>query len=170
MMFQVLVKEHAPMLVSYLASFTRSREDAEDVAQETFVKAYVNFEQFSEEKGHFAAWLRGIGRNLAVDHYRRTKRMVALDPQVLEGVDEMFSAADQAGEGDAWDDRVSFLRRCVEMLPERLRTACDLHYYKGLGAKSVAEKIGATLSAVLKRLERARRSLRDCMDRKLSIS
>jgi DNA-directed RNA polymerase specialized sigma24 family protein len=57
----------------------------------------------------------------------------------------------------------------MRSLPDRLREACLLHYFEGLAVKEVSQKLNASLDAVLKRLERARKSLRGCIERKLSL-
>jgi len=169
-MFELLVTEHSPMLVSYLAGMSGSRHEAQDLAQDVFVKAYRQFESFSGDGAGFAAWLRRIGRNLYIDRYRRSRRMEVRDPAILEGMEEIFSAADGYGAGDTWVERVSTLRSCLEQLPERLRVVCRLHYFEELAARAIAARLRIRFAAVRKRLERARRQLRICMERKLGLA
>ncbi|MBN1675108.1 MAG: RNA polymerase sigma factor [Kiritimatiellae bacterium] len=169
-MFELLVAEHAPMLVSYLCALTGSRPDAEDLAQETFLKAYRNFERFETKGGNFPGWLRRIGRNLFIDKFRRSKKVVFSDPEILEGIEDMFSGMDRHGTGDTWPEQISSLRECLTRLPEGLGSVCRFHYFEGLTAKIIAGRLGVTLAAVLKRLERARAALRECMERKLGLS
>ena len=168
-MFGVLVEQHSPMLVSYLAALTGSRSEAEDIAQETFIRAYHRFSRFDERGGGFPAWLRTIGKNMAMDRYRRSKRMTVLSASTLEGVEEVFAAADGFGSGDTWAERIVSLNECLEALPEKLGSVCRLHYFMDLRAKVIAEKLEIGLQTVLKRLQRARSALRECMDMKLGL-
>jgi len=169
-MFDLLVLEHSAMLVSYLAAMTRSLPDAEDIAQEAFVKAYKNFEKFDKKGGNFAAWLRRIGRNTLIDRSRRAQRVVFSDPEILEGAEDVFAAADSYGRGDTWPERVESLRECLTRLPEPQRVVCGFHYFDGCTAKLIAQKLEIKLAAVLKRLQRARESLRACVERKMGLS
>jgi DNA-directed RNA polymerase specialized sigma24 family protein len=59
------------------------------------------------------------------------------------------------------------VEECYERLPEALRTVCRLHYFEGQKAWEIAENLTVNLAAVLKRLERARNALRDCVRSKL---
>src|SRR5262247_286416 len=102
--FEVLVEEHAPMLVSFLAGLTGSEEEAHDLAQETFLRAYLNFDRFGGKGMNFAAWIRTIGRNLFIDRHRARKAAVLNDPTLLEGIEDVFRAADGFGSGDRWTD------------------------------------------------------------------
>src|SRR5215467_5613774 len=90
--FEVLVEEHTPMLVSYLASLTGSVEEAHDLAQDTFLRAYANFERFGGKGQNFAAWIRTIGRNLVIDLSRSKKRSAISDSALLEGIEDVFRA------------------------------------------------------------------------------
>lgn len=169
--FDVLVREHAAMLVTYLCGMTRSRAEAEDIAQEAFVKAFRRFDQFGDRGTNFAAWLRRIARNTFINRYHRAgRRTVVVEPGVFEGMEDVFAAADEYGQGDTWTERLAALRECLSDLPERLHAVCRLHYYEGRKAKDVAAGLGVKLNAVLKRLERARGALRACIERKLGVS
>lgn len=71
--FEELVATHRSQLKSFLYRFTASREDAEDLCQETFIKAYKKFNTFRRESS-FKTWLFAIATNLAKDHLRAKKR------------------------------------------------------------------------------------------------
>lgn len=71
--FADLVKQHQPSLKSFLYRFTTSKEDAKDIAQETFTKAFKNFDTFTGNSS-FRTWLFSIATNLAKDHLRAKKR------------------------------------------------------------------------------------------------
>ena len=84
-------------------------------------------------------------------------------------MEDVFRAADGHGTGDTWRERVGGLRECLERLPETMKEVCRLHYFRGLTAKGIGSRIGAKLGTVLKRLERARKLLRECIERRLGL-
>lgn len=169
-MFEAHIEQHAAMLVSYLASMTGDVQLAQDLAQQSFLRAFRRFATYDRAKGSFPTWLRTIARNQAIDHFRKSGRVVAMDPQTLEGLEEVYGGTDRYGAGDTWTERVAALRECLKELTEPLRAACDLFYWHGLPTRAVAERLGAHQTTVLKRLQRARECLAVCIGRKLELA
>jgi RNA polymerase sigma-70 factor (ECF subfamily) len=168
--FEELVLEHSAMLVSFAAALTGSRHEAEDVAQEAFARAWRSRDRFSGPVAGFGSWLRTIARNVVVDRYRRGRSDVLENAAYVEGLEEVLAATEARAEGSSWTAAVAELLDCLEALPEVLREACRRYYFDGLTAREVAERSGAQLAAVLKRLERARGQLRACVERKLGMA
>lgn len=162
---EAVVEEHAPMLVSFIAGLMGSRQEAEDIAQDTFVRACRNFRSFEGDTLGFAAWLRTIARNQVTDRIRKRSREP--DQVRFDGVEELFAALDRPEDTGTWTDRVAPLRQCLQQLPDKLRDACYGHYFHGRSAGDVAERCGASRAAILKRLERARGLLKTCIERRL---
>jgi RNA polymerase sigma-70 factor (ECF subfamily) len=99
-------------------------------------------------------------------HYRKqNRRPLPLPDEVLELVDEHFENIDTQP-GDTWDDKVAALHECLEALPENHRAVVQGRYLEDEPAKSVAERLGISLEACKKRLQRARTMLADCLKRK----
>ncbi len=155
-----LYVRHGRQLVGYLRSHVGCADLAEDLAGDTFVRAFTNLGRY--HRGNFAAWLFRIGRNIAVDHHRRagTKR------EVLVG--EMWSEA--ASDPDPGPETVVIDRLETEMLSRRVqlalhrigadqRTSLMLRFYEGRTIADVAEVMGRSQGAVRVLQNRAVRSL-----------
>jgi len=166
--YAILVREHEAMVFSYLLSIVRDRHIAEDIAQETFLMAYKKLSTLKKTES-FAAWVRSIARNTAINEMRRRQREVPTDPGVLQGIEDLFAALDDKALADTWAERTAAVQKCFEKLPEAMRRVCELHYMEGKPTKNVANMLTVSLSAVHKRLERARRAVRRCVEKRLEL-
>lgn len=139
---------------------------AEDVTQDTFLRAYSALDQF--EGGAFRPWLLRIATNRSYDvlRYRRRRPAESLDAQLVE--EEPSWVASQGSEGDPERQAINQdLRRRLEAalgrLPEDQRVVVLLHDVEGYRYDEVAEIVGASLGTVKSRLSRARARLRDLL-------
>jgi RNA polymerase sigma-70 factor (ECF subfamily) len=153
-------------LLSFLLRYTGSRDDALDLAQETFVRAYENRHRY-QPRAKFASWLFTIASNLARNHARWRKRhpTVPLDaPADGEGKGESAALAVASAEPTPADsaereDLASAVREHIGRLPHDLRTAVLLFEYDELSHAEIAGALGCTPKAVESRLYRARELL-----------
>ncbi|EGQ25182.1 RNA polymerase sigma factor SigW [Mammaliicoccus sciuri] len=141
--------------------------EAEDIAQEAFVRAYVNLETF-DQKRKFSTWLYRIATNLCIDRIRKKKPDYYLDAQVpgTEGLD-MYSqiAADQRlpeeeVEKMEMKDRIQYE---VSRLPDKYRTIIILRYMEDLQLQEIADILEMPLGTVKTRVHRGREALRQQM-------
>ncbi len=167
--FEILVRQHEAMLLAYVLSCVEDRQLAEDIAQETFLVAYRRIETLRNPAA-FSAWLRGIARWKVVEALRRQPRDVPLTPEGLEAVEAAFLAFEERRAAEDWEERFRVVEECFRELPAKIGEACRLHYFEGLKARQVAEALEIDLNAVLKRLERARDAIRECVRHKLSLN
>lgn len=158
------------MLVSYAAAMTGSREEAEEVAQEAFVRAWRGFGRFKGSEKGFRSWLRTITRNVVIDRYRRNRNDVLHNAAYVKGMEDVLEATDRRAGDSSWSQGVADLRDCLEALPEDLRNACRYHYFEGLSSREIASRVDAQQATILKRLERARIQLRKCVEHKLRVT
>ena len=165
--FEVLAKQHEPMLMSYVSSLVADHKLAEDIAQQTLVIAYRKISELRDPAA-FPAWLRGIARLEAFAAMRRQGREVPIDPSLVQQMDEAYRQFEEHAPAETWEERFHLVEECYEHLPETLQTVCRLHYFEDRKAWQIAEHLALQLGAVLKRLERARISLRDCVHSKLA--
>ncbi len=166
---EALVDKHATMLQSYLTALLGSPVMAEDVVQDVFVRVIQKIHLFNPEKGSFPVWIRTIGRNLAFNLMRSKRREVLIDALEIEGIEDVFSALDDVDEEGDWTDRVQMLRQCMTMLSDPMSDTCKLFYFHRVKTADIAEYLEVTQALVLKRLERARCSLRLCIESKLQL-
>jgi RNA polymerase sigma-70 factor (ECF subfamily) len=166
--YEVLVREHERMLHAYLTGLLRDPALAEDVAQEAFIQAYRKLDTLRNKEA-FAAWLRAIAKNIALASLKRRGMEIPTDPVVLQGMEEVFNALDSRSLGESWEERAAIVKRCFEALPETLHTVCKLHYFEDRLARDIANALRISLSAVLKRLERSRHAIRECVEKNLRL-
>lgn len=166
--FAILAREHQHMLQAYVLGLVRDPVLAQDLTQEAFLKAFQKLATLRTTES-FPAWIRTIARRLACDHYAATAREIPTDPEVLQGMEDVFTALDSPARGDLWHDRLREVKGCFERLPPALRDVCRLHYFEDHQAQTIAQRLSLTTVTVWKRLERARGELRRCIEQRLGL-
>ncbi|MGD9690658.1 MAG: RNA polymerase sigma factor [Phycisphaerales bacterium] len=163
--FEILVHEHADMLVAFLRSLVVAPDVVDDLFQETMLVAWRRLEEFDRSRP-FGPWLRGIAAHLVLAHRRKAgaRRTMSCEPEVLEELERQFSAL-SARPGDTFRQRVEALRRCLDRLPEQMREAIELAYARGMMLRQIALALGSGEEAIKKRVQRAREALADCFTR-----
>jgi RNA polymerase sigma-70 factor len=164
-LFSALVREHAPMLLTYIRTMIDDPGTVDDVFQETMIVAWRRFDDYDSSRP-LARWLRGIARKLVLAHYRRLGRgPVYCDEAVLRAIDEQMAAIDHRT-GDTWNDKVAALDSCMERLSEPLRRSVELFYRDSWKTEEIAARMSTSREAIKKRLQRARDLLAECLHRK----
>jgi len=160
--FEELVARHRDKIYARAFSMVRNEDEAVDLAQETWVKAWQRIEQFQGESG-FATWLTRIAINLCLDHLRRQKRLRA---ESIEGMEEEGGVERQMpvviSNPTANLEREELRQRidaAISQLSVAHRTALVLHEFEGLEYKEVAQRMGCSIGTIMSRLFYARRRL-----------
>ncbi|MEZ4649869.1 MAG: sigma-70 family RNA polymerase sigma factor [Candidatus Eisenbacteria bacterium] len=155
--FQLLVERWQGRVLGYLARVLGSETEAEDVAQETFVKVYASAGSYRPD-GRFAGWLFRIARKQARSRLRR-KKIARFLPFV--GSEHDVSEPPRAEEDRRRHELREALRVALGSLPARQREAFVLRYDARLGQREIARELGTSVSAVETLLHRAKRALRE---------
>jgi RNA polymerase sigma-70 factor (ECF subfamily) len=129
--------------------------DAEDLTARTFEKAWRERHRYRRDVAAFSTWLFTIARNIAVDHYRRSRRLVPLSSAANVAAAAGSPEDEAAHRSDA--DRLS---RLLATLPERDRELLALKYGAGMNNRAIARATGLTESNVGTLLHRAVQTLR----------
>jgi RNA polymerase sigma-70 factor (ECF subfamily) len=168
--FEQLVRRYDRNVFRIAQHITQNREDAEDVVQDAFLKAYQNLGQF-QGQSKFYTWLVRIAVNEALMRLRRRRpeRMVSLDEDVKTEEDSMpREIADwspnpeqQYTQGELKD----ILSRTIQGLPASFRTVFVLRDVEGLSTEETADALGLSIPAVKSRLLRARLQLRERLNK-----
>src|SRR5271169_5819407 len=164
--FEELVRRYDRNVFRIAQHITQNREDAEDVVQEAFLKAYGNLAKF-QEQSKFYTWLVRIAVNEALMKLRRRKpeRMVSLDEEVKTEEDSLpREVADWSPNPEQQYNQAELreiLTKTIQGLPSGFRTVFVLRDVEGLSTEETAEALGLSIPAVKSRLLRARLQLRD---------
>lgn len=155
--FRLLVDRWERDVLAFLVHMTGSRDDAEDLAQETFVRVFRQAGSYRAE-GRFRSWLLRIAGNLARSRHRR-RRILKWLPLDLERHD-VAAATPPADRGLEAEQEAAAVRAAIARLPERQRQALVLHRFQGLRYVEVAEAMGTSLAGVESLIQRALAGLR----------
>jgi RNA polymerase sigma-70 factor (ECF subfamily) len=164
--FSELVKRYDRNVFRIAQHITHNEEDAQDVVQEAFLKAYQNLEQF-QGNSKFYTWLVRIAVNEALMKLRRRRsdKTVSLDEDVVteegsmprEVADWSPNPEQLYGQSELGD----ILKKTIQGLPPGFRTVFVLRDVEGLSTEETAEMLGLSIPAVKSRLLRARLQLRE---------
>lgn len=165
--FEKLVARYQNKLIGYVARMTNGdRDEAEDIVQESFIKAYRSLDGFRGQSS-FSTWIYKIATNLCIDHARARKRR----PQSAYSLDEPFDKDEDSGGREIADDRFEpgkgverdemrqLVRETVAAMPEKQRQVlvmCDL---QGLSYEEIAANLDIPLGTVKSRIFHARADL-----------
>ncbi|MED1203885.1 RNA polymerase sigma factor SigW [Heyndrickxia acidicola] len=141
-----------------------NRHEAEDIAQEAFLRAYVNISSFNQDR-NFSTWLYRIATNLCIDRIRKKKPDYYLDAEVpgTEGLD-MYSQI--AASGISPESEVEgmelqeIVQKEISALPEKYRSVIILKYLEDLSLNEISEILDMPLGTVKTRIHRGREALR----------
>src|SRR5262250_2164823 len=168
--FEELVRRYDRNVFRIAQHITQNREDAEDVVQDAFLKAYSNLEQF-QGQSQFYTWLVRIAVNEALMKLRRRRpeRMVSLDEEVKTEEDSLpREVADWSPNPEQLYNQSELrdiLSRTIQGLPPTFRTVFVLRDVEGLSTEETAEALDLSVPAVKSRLLRARLQLRERLNR-----
>jgi RNA polymerase sigma-70 factor (ECF subfamily) len=166
--FQQLVERYQRKVYSVAYGMVRNPDDAMDMTQEAFIKAYKNLESF-QGSASFYTWIYRITVNLCIDHIRRHRRVQTVDyddkfrhdeDDVLDGADLLPSSmggnpAKELGRKELAEQ----LQRALDSLSPNHRTAILLREVQGLSYEEMAEAMNINKGTVMSRLHHARKNM-----------
>jgi RNA polymerase sigma-70 factor, ECF subfamily len=155
-----LVHAHQRDVWRFLVAIGCDHHEADDLTQEALLTVLDHKFEYRGER-ETAAWLRKVARNLLVSRARRSRRTLPVaDVESLEADWERYTAAMPE------DERIAWLRQCMDELSPRAREALQQRYELDMSREAMAQELGLAPTGVRTLLERARRALRECVERK----
>ncbi|MPM55318.1 RNA polymerase sigma factor CarQ [bioreactor metagenome] len=165
--FEILLSRHKQSLFSYILYRVRNRDLADDIFQDTFIKAILTIKQGRyTENGKFRAWITRIAHNLIVDCFRqeRNENTVSNDEYEFDLFNNFRLCEDNIEvtmvKAQVFDD----VRRLVEYLPDTQREVLNMRYYQELSFKEIADKTGVSINTALGRMRYAILNMRKIAD------
>jgi RNA polymerase sigma-70 factor (ECF subfamily) len=146
--------------------YTRNPEDAQDLVQDTYAKAYTSFHQF-EPGTNLKAWLYRVLTTTFINTYRKDQRRPQTSDSEMEDWQIAEAASHTSDQGKSTEDVVlenlpdSDIKRALAEIPEEFRMAVYLADVEGFSYKEIAEIVGVPSGTVMSRLHRGRKQLRE---------
>ena len=162
--FAQLVLDNQNRVYSLALRLSGDREEAADLAQEAFVKAWQGLSAFQGESS-FSTWVYRLTTNVCIDHLRKKKRREAVEPSVSLDDENNSWAEPSTWEQDPQrlleqSERGKALARAIDQLPDWQREALVLRELSGLSYQEIGEKLDIDIGTVKSRIARARLNLR----------
>jgi RNA polymerase sigma-70 factor, ECF subfamily len=159
--FGDLYRLYSPQVLKYVMSRVSGRQEAEDLTNTIFEKAFAAMGRYEPSPAQFSAWLYTIARNMVIDHYRK-RRLPLFEGTEIDG----WSATDPADGPEAHvlaDERRRRLHQAILELTDEQRQVVGCRFFFNLSVHEVAQLMGKTEGAVkalqFRGLERLRRQL-----------
>lgn len=156
--FDILLKRHQERLFTYILRVTKNEDVANDIFQETFVKAIMTIKQGRyTENGKFPAWITRIAHNLIIDFYRQEKseNLQSCDIDDVDILNRKELSEDTIEDIIIVDQIHSDIKMLVENLPESQREVLVMRYYRNMSFKEIADSTGVSINTALGRMRYA---------------
>lgn len=172
--WEEIVRTHSRRIYNICYRFTGSADNADDLAQEVFIKMYRTLASFDPDKGAFTTWITTMTRNLLVDHFRKTKQDRATDSldAGLGEEDDSATLGDRIPDSaPAADEKVQrretqeMVQKAIQKLSPELREAVILRDLQDMDYKEIAAALKVPEGTVKSRINRGRMELAKLLQR-----
>jgi RNA polymerase sigma-70 factor (ECF subfamily) len=156
--FDILLERHKQNVFNYIFFIVKDKDLADDIFQDTFIKAIVNIKQGRyTENGKFRAWISRIAHNLIIDHFRQEKNenTVSNDDAPIDLLNNPSLCDETVEDRLIFDQITSDVRKLVTYLPESQREVLEMRYYQDMSFKEIAEQTGVSINTALGRMRYA---------------
>jgi RNA polymerase sigma-70 factor, ECF subfamily len=160
--FERLVERYERLMFSYLLPQVRHTQEVEDIAQETFLKAFRHLRTFDPAR-RFSAWLLRIARNVMFDTQKTRRQTVPAGDALTDLLNDRAAPSEQANPDDRLQNLEAFRQTFVQVLqlPEDLRIPLMLRVLEDQTYEEIADLLELPLQTVKNRIFKARRALRE---------
>ena len=164
--FKILVNKYYPRVYASLFSFTKSKEDSEDLTQHTFIKVWQQLDTFRGDSAFFT-WVYRIAINLAknfvvISNFKKQRSNIPMEDLNID-----FSSFDSVEEVIIHDESMDKISNFVNTIPESLKTAFTLRESEGKSYEEISIITNTPIGTVRSRIFRARESIIEYMKKEL---
>ena len=156
--FALLLEKYRSALMTHILKYVTVVEDAEDICQRSFEKAFMNIDRYNPRYA-FSTWLYNIAQNEAIDHLRRSRASINSVPISSEREALEVLSGSTPEEEFIIDQAVSDLMGSIRNLPESYRQVAELRFIKDYAYEDIARELALPLGTVKTRINRARKLL-----------
>lgn len=152
--YRELVERYQTGLIIHCENMMKDREEAKDIAQQAFIKAYSNLNTFSRQKAKFSTWLYRIATNLCVDELRRNKRRVHVKniESLAEAHEPVYLEADEK----------RFIQKVIlELEPPKYGEIIRAYFWEGKSYQEIAASYNTSTNTIGTWMRRAKAQLRE---------
>ncbi|MBL4709729.1 MAG: sigma-70 family RNA polymerase sigma factor [Flavobacteriales bacterium] len=166
--FELLLKRHKDRVFSYIMFTIRDETLANDIFQETFVKAIRTLKKGGyNEEGKFLPWINRIAHNLIIDHFRRQKKFPTTNGGPDFDIFEIIPDQTRTIEEETIKDQIlSDVKKLVHKLPQDQKEVLMMRMYFDMSFKEIAERTNVSINTALGRMRYALINLRKMVDKK----
>jgi RNA polymerase sigma-70 factor (ECF subfamily) len=158
--WETVVNSYAKRIYNLTYRYTYRRDEAEDLTQEIFIRVYQNLKSYRADSGSFQSWIMRVGRNLIIDHYRRTRRFQqAAGTEEMETMNLKDDRTPNPQRSVEQSEATLFLQEGLQALAPELKEAIVLRDLEGMAYQEIAELLGIPEGTVKSRINRARLEL-----------
>ncbi len=166
---ELLILRHKSKVYSYISLYIRSRDLADDIFQDTFMKVVQSIRAGRyQDDGRFLSWVMRIAHNLIIDHFRREKQLglVLNDDYESDLFNSKRLADDNVEDVMVRRQVLRDVRRLIGELPEDQREVVIMRHYAGMSFKEIADMTGVSINTALGRMRYALINMRKTMSEK----
>ncbi len=160
--FELLFERHRALVYRFVYQMSHRRDEAEDVTQEVFVRAYQNLHRYRDE-AKFTTWLLRIATNLGTDRARMSNRRQALEQKEASGALAWMTVGEREDplENLEQESLGALLKEAILSLPDHHRNMIVMRDIEEMEYNDIASVLGCSVGGAKLRVLRARRALRD---------
>ncbi len=156
--FDTLLRRHQTRVFTYILNIIKNKDVADDIFQETFVKAITTIKQGRyTDAGKFSAWITRIAHNLIIDFFRQGKseNTVSADQEDTDMLNRRDLSEENIEDILITTQINEDVRRIMDSLPELQRQVLDMRFYRNMSFKEIAEATGVSINTALGRMRYA---------------
>ncbi|WP_299334329.1 sigma-70 family RNA polymerase sigma factor [uncultured Psychroserpens sp.] len=155
--FSILVDNYKDLVFTLALRMLKNREEAEEVAQDTFIKTYRSLDRFKGDS-KFSTWIYRVAYNTCLDRIKKNKKHLN-DVEINEFTAHQVKTMDTALDQIETKEREEAIQRCIKRLPSQDSFLLTLYYFDDLSLDDISQIVGITVNSIKVKLFRCRKKL-----------